>query len=63
MRQILVWRKLAERWREAASEVMQPALKRCYRERAAAYERLANDDHAGKRNKVAKTRGNGGERP
>ena len=36
MQQILVWPKMAERWREAASEVTQPALKRCYRERAAA---------------------------
>jgi len=46
MEQVVVWQKMVEKWREAASEVAQPALKRCYRERAAAYERLVADQRA-----------------
>ena len=40
MEQVLIWRRMAEKWREAADEVAEPALRRCYVERAANYERL-----------------------
>jgi hypothetical protein len=49
MEQVAVWQKLAERWLEAANEVAQPALKLCYRERAAAYERLVTHAVQGER--------------
>ena len=39
--QIAILRRMAEKWLEAADEVAHPALKRCYLERAASYERLA----------------------
>jgi len=41
MEHVELWQRLAEKWREAASEVSVPALKRCYAERAEGYERLA----------------------
>ena len=41
MEQIAILRRMAEKWLEAADEVAHPALKRCYLERAASYERLA----------------------
>ncbi len=41
MDQIAIWRRMAEKWREAADEVSEPVLKRCYTERAASYELLA----------------------
>ena len=39
--EITILQRMAERWLIAADEVAQPALKRCYRARAAIYERLA----------------------
>jgi hypothetical protein len=49
MEPVLVWQRLAEKWREAAEEVAPPALKRCYRARAAAYEQLvAEEDENGR---------------
>lgn len=44
MEQAALWRRMAEKWREAADEVVEPALKRCYLERAATYKRLAARD-------------------
>ena len=41
MERILIWQRMAEKWREAACEVPEPALRRCYVERAATYDRLA----------------------
>lgn len=41
MEQIAILQRMAEKWLEAADEVAHPALKRCYVERAASYERLA----------------------
>ena len=41
MEQTAILRRMAEKWLEAADEVAHPALKRCYVERAASYERLA----------------------
>ena len=41
MEKILIWRRMAEKWREAADDVAEPALRSCYVERAARYERLA----------------------
>lgn len=40
MEQAAIWRRMAEKWREAAEEAAAPALRRCYAERAASYERL-----------------------
>ena len=37
----MIWQKMAQKWLEAADEVAVPALKRCYLERAATYERMA----------------------
>ncbi len=50
MEQSAIWQRMAEKWLEAADEVAVPALKRCYLERAATYERMAaRDDTAGGR--------------
>jgi hypothetical protein len=50
MEPVLVWQRLAEKWHEAADEVTPPALKRCYRVRAAAYEqRVAAKGKSGRR--------------
>lgn len=45
MDQVTILRRLADKWREAANEVEVPALRRCYVERAATYERLAAREH------------------
>jgi hypothetical protein len=37
-----IMRKMAEKWREVAAQVPHPALRKCYVERAASYERLAS---------------------
>jgi len=41
MDEVVIWQRLAGRWRDAADEVAEDTLKRCYRERAARYEQLA----------------------
>jgi hypothetical protein len=47
--QIAIWLRMAEKWREAADEVSEPFLKRCYAERAASYELLAAGNGRSKR--------------
>ena len=50
MEQAAIWRRMAEKWREAADEVAVPALRRCYVERAASYKRLtAREDKSNRR--------------
>ncbi|HXP73950.1 MAG TPA: hypothetical protein VN823_07375 [Stellaceae bacterium] len=50
MEQVAIWRRMAEKWREAADEVAEPTLRRCYVQRAATYERLAaREDQPGRR--------------
>jgi len=50
MEHIAVWRRMAEKWRAAADEVAEPALRRCYVQRAVTYERLAaREDQSGRR--------------
>jgi hypothetical protein len=63
MEQVAVWQKMAERWLAAACEVTQPALKRCYRERAAAYRRLISDATDRPRDEGVRIRETGGETP
>lgn len=49
MEQMAIWRRMAAKWREVAEEVPSPALKQCYAERAACYERrLERADEAGR---------------
>jgi hypothetical protein len=47
MQQSVIWRRMAEKWREAADEVAEPALRHCYGERAASYERMAAREGTG----------------
>lgn len=60
MEQIVIWRRMAEKWRAAAQEVHAPALKRCYVERAALYERLtAYEDRSDRRAPMQRRNGRG----
>ena len=53
MEEVAIWQRLAERWRVAADEVAKLALKRCYLERAASYERLTAREDKSRRLPVA----------
>ena len=56
MEQSVIWQRMAEKWLEAADEVAVPALKRCYLERAATYERMAAHDDASGRRSASRAR-------
>ncbi len=47
MEQVAIWRRMAEKWREAADEVAEPALRSCYVQRAVTYERLVTRGNRG----------------
>jgi len=61
MEQLTILRKLGEKWREAAYEVAHPALKRCYVERAAWYERRSADEERRGRRRARGLCNEGGE--
>ena len=63
MEQVAIWLRMAEKWREAADEVAEPTLRRCYAQRAVTYERLAAGEDKSRRRSAAEQRDSRGESP